>query len=402
MDRRLLPLAVGTFAIGTDGFVIAGILPSIARSLDVPLATAGQLVTVFAITYAVFAPVAGAVSANLDRRLALIVALGFFLAGGLLTAVAPTYGVLLTGRVIGALGSAMFTPIATGVAAAVSAPERRGKALAVVTGGMTVASALGVPAGALVNDVLDWRAVRWLVVVLGVAALLGVLLALPSLRLPGAGLRERLGPLRDPRALGILLVTLLYMAAGWTLFTYIGESVGVGETAMTAVMWVWGVGSVAGNVLAGRVTDRRGPVPVLMVGLGVMVVVLGVLPLLTGNLPLVIAWALVYGFFGWFAVVPQQVRLTLLAPEAATVLLGLNSSALYLGVAAGGAIGGIGLGWVHASGLGYLAAGIGLLTLVIAALGAQGRRSTRSEPSASDSQPEATSMTAKAPGGNPS
>ncbi|MDC7337413.1 MFS transporter [Streptomyces lydicus] len=145
MRLRLLLLALGTFAVGTDSMVMAGILGLVARDLDVSVPAAGQIVTVFALSYAVLAPVLATAAARWPRRRLLLTALTVFTVANALSAVAPTYPILLATRVLAAAGAALYTPTANAVATTLVPPERRGRALATVLGGMTVATALGVP-----------------------------------------------------------------------------------------------------------------------------------------------------------------------------------------------------------------------------------------------------------------
>jgi predicted MFS family arabinose efflux permease len=145
MDRRLLVLALGMFALGTDSFVVAGVLPEIAGGFDVSIGAAGQMTTVYAVTFALLAPVIAALAAHIPRKQLLLAGLCVFVIANLATAVAPTFGVALATRALAGLGAAMFSPTATGSAAMIVPPERTGFALSVVIAGMTVSTALGAP-----------------------------------------------------------------------------------------------------------------------------------------------------------------------------------------------------------------------------------------------------------------
>ncbi|WP_214416138.1 MFS transporter [Sphaerisporangium fuscum] len=369
MFRRLLPLSIATFAVGTDGFVIAGILIPVARSLHVSIAAAGQLITAFAITYAVAAPVMGALTTSLDRKKVLVGALLVFAAGNAVTAVSPTYALVFAGRVLTAVGAGVITSTASSVAAATVTEAQRGRALSIVMGGLTAATALGVPLGTWIGGT-SWRATLWLVVVLSLVAAAGVVAFLPALKLPAAGLRQRLAMLADRRVLGILAVTLVTLSGANTMSAYLAPAVapvtGGNSGTLTVVFWISGLAAVASTALAGRLTDARGPVPVLLGGLSGLTVILALGPLLITSLPLTMLWVAAWGLVGWLTVVPQQHRLVALAPEAAPVLLGLNASALYLGIALGGVIGGTALHWADASRLGYVAGALVAVSLLIA------------------------------------
>src|SRR5689334_5581447 len=173
MDRRLLVLALGMFALGTDSFVMAGVLPEIARSFDVSIGVAGQVTTVYAITYALMAPTIAAVAANVPRKALLLASLATFVVANLATALAPTFGFALATRVLAGIGAAMFAPTATGAAATMVSPEKRGFALAVVITGLTTSTALGTPIGAIIG-LGDWRWTMVFVSALAGASGLGV------------------------------------------------------------------------------------------------------------------------------------------------------------------------------------------------------------------------------------
>jgi predicted MFS family arabinose efflux permease len=368
MFKRLLPLAMATFAVGTDSLVIAGLLPSIAGDLHVSLSGAGQLVTAFALTYAVAAPVLGAATGNVNRRTLLLWALGAFIAGNVVAATAENFEVVLLARILSALGSALLSSVAMATAAQLAGPKRRARALALVTGGMTVATTLGVPLGTLIGGA-DWRITMWSVAGLGALAGLGIVFAMPRVDLAVAGLRDRLRPLQRPDVLAVLGVTLVILTSGYVLYTYIGPATatatGGSAAKLTAVLVAYGIGSILGNVVSGFVTDRFPPVKVLLVGLAVLVVTLAVTPLAASTLASTMAWATVWGVSGWLTGLPQQHRLVTLAPESATILLGLNVSALQLGIALGGGIGGFVLQWDRPALLGIVSASIAAVALIL-------------------------------------
>src|ERR1700754_4221549 len=163
MDRRLLILALGMFAMGTDNFVVAGILPSVALSLNTSVTLAGQMVTVYALSYAISAPIMATVAGGWPRKLLLVLALGIFVAGNIITALATDLGTVLWSRALAGFGAALFSATALGVASMLAAPEKRGKALATVTAGLTGATAMGAPLGTFIGGLGDWRSTLWFV-----------------------------------------------------------------------------------------------------------------------------------------------------------------------------------------------------------------------------------------------
>ena len=173
MDRRLLVLTLGMFAIGTDSFVVAGILPNVAQSLNTSVSLAGQMVTVYALSFALLAPVMAALAGGWPRKRLLVAALYVFIAGYALTAVAPDLNTVLASRVIAGFGAAMFSPTALAAAASLVAPDRRGRALSTVTAGLAGATALGAPTGAFIGGLAGWRGTLWFVTALGLVAAVG-------------------------------------------------------------------------------------------------------------------------------------------------------------------------------------------------------------------------------------
>ncbi|MFI6984981.1 MFS transporter [Embleya sp. NPDC050154] len=369
MLRRLFPLALATFAVGTDGYVIAGLLPSIAADLGVSTPAAGQLVTVFALVLALSAPVMGALTSGLSRRSALLVALGVFVVGNAVTALATSYEVVMAARVVTAVGAGIITAAASSTAAAIAPPEHRGRALALVLGGLTSATALGLPLGTLIGRA-DWHLTLWAVAGIGLLAAVGIALGLPDVTLPAASLPDRVRPLAQGRVLALLAVTTLAFLATYTLYTYIGptlrDATDGDESLPTLILLAWGVGTLAGNITAGRLVDRHDPARVLTAALALAALVLALTPLATRALAPTLLWAALWGASVGVVVVPQQHRLIALGPAAAPILLGLNSSALYLGVALGGGLGGLAQEWLDLTPaqLGPVAAGVTAVTLL--------------------------------------
>ncbi|KFU78984.1 Predicted arabinose efflux permease, MFS family [Amycolatopsis lurida] len=348
----LLVLAVGTFTVGTDGFVLNGLLPTIAADLRVSEAVAGQLTTVFAVTYAVSSPIIAAFTGRLDRRWVLGAGMVLFTIGMAGQALGESFAVVAVARVLAALGAAAFQSNAYVLAGALASDERRGRALATVSAGMSVSMVLGVPIGVLAGNWFGWRAVMWGI---GAVALIVMLLVppLPGVRMPTVSLRDRLAVVARPPIARVLGVSVLGTAAGFAAFVYLPVLVApVAAGAMISWLLVgFGIGQIAGNAFAGRATDSLGPARVRSISLIGTVVTFALLDVAVLILPGALILALASGVFGGMLMVPQQHRLFSLAPDAPTVAMGLNGSAIYGGGALGAALGGVvlssaGVGWV--------------------------------------------------------
>ncbi|RSN25096.1 MFS transporter [Streptomyces sp. WAC 05977] len=358
----LLVLAVGTFTVGTDGFVLNGLLPTIAADLRVSEAVAGQLTTVFAVTYAVSSPLIAAFTGRLDRRWVLGAGMVLFTIGMAGQALGESFAVVAVARVLAALGAAAFQSNAYVLAGALASDERRGRALATVSAGMSVSMVLGVPIGVLAGNWFGWRAVMWGI---GAVALVVMLLVplLPGLRMPTVSLRDRLAVVARPPIARVLGVSVLGTAAGFAAFVYLPVLVAP-VAAGVMISWLlvgFGIGQIAGNAFAGRATDSLGPARVRTISLIGTVVTLALLDVAVLSLPGALILALASGVFGGMLMVPQQHRLFSLAPDAPTVAMGLNGSAIYAGGALGAALGGVVLSSAGVWWVGPVAAFVALL-----------------------------------------
>ncbi|MEV7091565.1 MFS transporter [Amycolatopsis sp. NPDC051045] len=342
---RISVLAFGAFGVGTSGYIVAGLLPALTGELHVSATAAAQLVTAFAIAYAVGSPVFAAATGTWERRTLLVAALAVTGAGNLFAALAPGYGSLLVARVVTAVGAAVFTPAASAVAAELTAPERRGRAVALVFGGLTVALIFGVPLGSLISQHLGYRPAFALVAVFSLVSALAVRLALPRVAAPPrVSLAERFAAGRDPRVLVMLATTVLACLAAFMVYTFVSPllaaTAGVHGTTVTVLLFCYGVGGAIGNFAGGRVTDRWGSRTPLLVVTAATTVVMALLPLTTAT-PIAAGISLfVWGLATWSFNPPVQHRLIELSPGHAGLVLSLNASAIYLGVGLSGVVGG--------------------------------------------------------------
>jgi DHA1 family inner membrane transport protein len=373
MDRRLIVLAAGMFAVGTDSFVVAGILPQVAATLGVSIPLAGQMVTLYAISYALLSPTIAALLAHWPRKRLLLAGVGVFVFGNAVTALAPSIGWVLASRVIAGLGAAMYSPTATATGASLVPPERRASALAIVIAGLSSATALGAPLGTLIAGLGDWRATMWFVSIVGSLAGLGVWALLPAIpALPAATLRQRLAPLKDPRIALVLLTTLAAYAGAFSVYTYIGvifdRVTGGSPSVLAGLLLIWGVAATVGNLAAGRMTDRLGSRNIIFGALLLAAVNFALTPWSSAQLWSAVLAIVVWALCGWGLLVPQQHRLIGLEPTAAPLLMGLNSAALYLGVSSAGVLGAAGIALLERHSVGLLAAILVMLAFGIAVM----------------------------------
>ncbi|WP_246797377.1 MFS transporter [Burkholderia perseverans] len=351
----LLALAVGAFGIGTTEFSPMGLLPVIADGVHVSIPTAGMLISAYAIGVMVGAPIMTLLLARASRRTALILLMGIFTLGNLLSALAPDYTTLLLARLVTSLNHGAFFGIGSVVAASVVPRERQASAVATMFMGLTIANVGGVPAATWLGQAIGWRMSFVATAGLGLLAIAGLLAALPKGE-TGAmpNLRAELAVLTRPVVLGALATTVLGAGAMFTLYTYVAPALAQLTHAtpafVTAMLVLIGVGFSIGNVAGGKLADRSLDGS-LIAFLLLLIVVMAAFPVLAAT-HLGAALALLVWGMATFAVVPPlQMRVMRAAAEAPGLASSVNVGAFNLGNALGAAAGGAAI----SSGLGYAA-----------------------------------------------
>jgi predicted MFS family arabinose efflux permease len=361
--------------MGTDSFVLAGILPQIAHGVDASISATGQVITAFALTYGLAAPFLAALTSKLPRKPLIAAALILFVLANLASAAAPNLFLLLAARVAAGLGAALYTPNASAAAVGIAGVARRGQALGIILGGLTVGTVLGVPAGTWLGQQVSWQASLVFVAAVGLVALVGMLTVLPALPLPPAvPLAARFRVLANGRVIAIVLFMLLESASAIMVYTYIADvlhdTAGVSGTVLAIILLTWGIGGMVGAFGSGPLTDRWGADRTLAVAITVLALTLALLAVVS-PVPLVMLVMALNGAAGWAVATPNNHRLTEYVPHLPAVVISFNSSGIYVGQAVGAALGGFLLaGLIDAPALCYVGAGIavlaGLLHLAIA------------------------------------
>jgi DHA1 family inner membrane transport protein len=368
VNPRIVLLAVGMFALGTDAFLVAGVLPAIARETGVSEGLVGQLITVFSLTYGVGAPILAVTTGHWPPQRVLMGALGLLGLANLASALSPSFPLLVLTRLLTGCFAATYTPLAFAVGIELAPPARRAQALALVVSGLNVATVLGAPSGAWIGEHFGWRLSFVLVAGLaGLAFLLLMLFQLPtSATLASPSLKERLWPITRPRVVLTLLPAFLWNVGVYVLYPYIAlllqQQLHVADVSV--LLACFGLGIVLANGMSGRLADRFAPTLLVVVFLVGLIVIQLLLPLVTTTISSGAVMLLLWGMSFALLFIPQQQRLLTLAPEHAAVLLALNNSALYLGIAGGAAVGGLALRWLSPAQLASLGV-IGMLTALL-------------------------------------
>ena len=369
----LWPLLFGNFVIGAGVMVVPGTLNEISADLDVPIAGAGQLITVGGVVMCLGAPLLAAVVAGWDRRRLLALCMLWYALLHLACAAAAGLGWLLPLRAIAVISPAIFTPQAAACVGLLVPPQERGRAITFIFVGWSLASVLGLPMAAYIGGTLGWRAAFGVIALLSLVSAAWVWRTLPDGVRPPALSREAWGRTFASRPLMLCIaVTVLYAAGQFVLLSYLApffrQTLNASAAVTSLLFMCFGAFGFLGNVLMSRHIDRIGADRAVLISVALMVVSFIAWPLASISLLLAAIVLLPWGLGCFASNSAQQARLVGLAPTLASASIALNSSALYAGQAIGAAGGGWliqnnGFGALHWAGLAALLAAMALSVL---------------------------------------
>ncbi|CAN7205919.1 MFS transporter [Knoellia sp. LjRoot47] len=381
----LLALAVGGFGIGLTEFVIAGLLPEVARDFEVTETAAGWLISGYALSVAVGGIGLTLAAARLPRKHVLLGLMVLFIVGNLLSAVGTSYAVMMTGRVVAALCHGAFFGIGSVVAAGLVSKDRAASAIALMFAGLTTANVLGVPLGTLLGQAYGWRSTFWAITAIGVLALVAIAALVPASvnARPSAtgdddaseqhGIRHELSAFANRQVWFSLLVTVLGFGGMFGAFTYIAftltEVSGFASSSVPWLLVLFGVGLFVGNLVGGRAANRSVPRTLATV-LALLTIVMVGFALTAQSQVLTLLSLVLMGAFGFATVPGLQLRIMTYAGSAPTLASGANIAAFNVGNALGAWLGGVtiaaGLGYVSTIWAGAAMAAAALVTLLVA------------------------------------
>ncbi len=378
MPFVIIVLALGTFAIGTDGYLVAGLLPNIASDMKVTVGVAGQLVTLFAITYAFGSPLLSTLTANVGRKRVLLGAMMLFTLANLASTLVPSAFWLFGTRILAALGASLYTPTAMATATQLVDGKQRGRALATVIAGSTGALVLGLPLGSWIGTLFGWRTSFGMVALIGAGSTLLLAILLPQVEHVRGAItwRDRLTLLSKRHVLLVLGLTFVSLVGANSILTYVMpilQRLTTFKAEMLSVaLFGIGVASFVGNLLGGYLADRWGISRTLLRVYGSLVVITFGFSLLMFfhkstilNVTVIVVFVL-WGIISWLGAPALNGYLASLEPQSTTVALSLNVTALYLGVAGAGSVGGLVLTLGGVTYMGLVCGLIEVLALVLA------------------------------------
>jgi len=374
---KIYMLAFISFLAGTAEFVIAGILDKVADSANVSVSTAGQLITIFSIGFALGSPIIMMAAAKMDRRKLLMLSLLTLVVGSILTATLSGFTFLIVSRVILALGTGVFLTTAMTVAPKLAAPNRQAGAIATILAGASSALILGVPIGRVVASAYDWTVIFWGIGLLSLLGIFAVAKTIPSTEAEApVPLRQQLAFLKRPNiamAFGITFFVFAgYSVLNTFLTPFLSNVVGMSERGISITFFALGIASLIGSKLGGFFADRIGSsrtlISSVIIQITSLVLLSTILSSTSGSVVIEVILLMLWATSAWIFGTTQNFNLASLAPEASGIMLSLNTSFIHIGIAVGAGAGGIVVGSLSMLAISWIGAVSAVIAMLIAAI----------------------------------
>ncbi|WP_307557193.1 MFS transporter [Paenibacillus sp. V4I7] len=364
-------LALAVFLIGTIEYIITGIIQMVAIDLTVSTSVAGLLVTSFALSAAIGAPIVIALTINFDRKKILLAMLAVFICSNFMTFFSSSYGMVLFTRVLQGVSGGIVTVVAMAVATRLVEKEKRGNAIGIILMGLSSSLVFGVPIGTFLSDILGWRSLFIYIGLLTLIPLIVVYRNVPILKeQEPVAIGIQLSILKDKRIVTAVVITLLYIGGYSTIFTYLTPflqaSSDLAMVEISGILFLAGICSFIGSRVGGLTADKKGPKFTIYTGLSLQVVILLFLTIVGGYLVGLIAVILVWMGATWGTSSAQQLYLVTLVPKSPDIALSINTSFIQLGFALGSGIGGLVINNSSVLNLSWVGCSIVILALLMA------------------------------------